>query len=82
MQVFREFNLLCKDWDLFGGEIVAIDGTKFRADNSKRNNYNKKKIDRQKKYIDEKINEYLNALDCGDQEPEEKPRYTIDEIEN
>lgn len=80
MQVFREFNLLCKDWDLFGGEIVAIDGTKFRADNSKRNNYNKKKIDRQKKYIDEKINEYLNALDCGDQEPEEKPRYTIDEM--
>lgn len=80
-QIFKKFNLLCKDWDLFGGELVAIDGTKIRADNSKRNNYNKKKIDRQLKYIDEKINEYMNALDNGDKEPEEKPRYTIQEIQ-
>ncbi|MDD4730254.1 MAG: transposase [Dysgonamonadaceae bacterium] len=80
-QIFKEFNLLCRDWDLFGGELVAIDGTKLRADNSKRNNYNKKKIDRQLKYIDEKINEYLNALDNGDNKPEEKPRYTMQEIQ-
>ena len=60
--------------------IVAIDG-QSSADNSKRNNYNKKKIDRQLKYIDEKINEYLNALDNGDKKPEEKPRYTMQEIQ-
>ncbi|NLL67706.1 MAG: transposase [Clostridiaceae bacterium] len=80
-KVFKEFNLLCRDWDLFGGELVAKDGTKLRADNSKRNNYNRKKIDRQLKYIDEKINEYLNALDDGDKEPEEKPKYTIAEMQ-
>lgn len=28
--------MLCKDWNLFGGEMVAVDGTKFRADNSQK----------------------------------------------
>lgn len=81
-EVFKKFNLLCKEFGLFGGKLVAIDGTKFRADNSKKNNYNKKKIDRQLKYIDEKINEYLNALDHGDknQEPEAQLKYTPDEL--
>ncbi len=41
-QIFREFNLFCKDCGLFGGQLVAVDGTKFRANNSKRNNYNQK----------------------------------------
>jgi len=78
--IFKEFNLLCKDWGLFGGELVAVDGTKFRADNSKKNNYNKKKIDRQLKYIDEKIEEYLKSLENCDKEPDAKPKYTIEEL--
>jgi len=79
-QIFKEFNLLCKDWSLFGGELVAIDGTKFRADNSKKNNYNKKKIDRQLKYIEEKSEEYLKALDEGDNESEINPRYSVEQL--
>ena len=78
--IFKEFNLLCKDWGLFGGELVAVDGTKFRADNSKKNNYNKKKIDRQTKYIDEKIEGYLEELENGDKEPDSKPKYTVEEL--
>lgn len=82
IQIFKEFNLLCKEWKLFGGSLVAVDGTKFRANNSKKNNYNKKKIDRQLKYIDEKTNEYLNALDLEDKESESeiKPKYTVEEL--
>jgi transposase len=81
-QIFREFNLLCRDADLFGGELVAVDGTKFRADNAKRNNYNEKKIQRQLKYIDEKIDEYMKSLDEGDKESEStiKPKYTVEEL--
>lgn len=78
--VFKEFNLLCKDWELFGGELVAVDGTKFRADNSKKNNYSKKKIDRQLKHIEEKVKEYLAALDEGDKEPEVSSKYTVEEL--
>lgn len=66
--VFQQFTLLCKDWDLYGKEIIAIDGSKFRASNSKRNNYNQKKIQRHLKYIDEKITTYLNQLDNNDQD--------------
>lgn len=78
--VFKQFNLLCKDWELFGGELVAVDGTKFRADNSKRNNYNKKKIERQLKYLEERVKEYLEALDEGDKEPEVSSKYTVEEL--
>jgi transposase len=38
---------LFKDADLIGCEIIAIDGTKSRAHNSKKANFNQKKIERQ-----------------------------------
>ena len=41
--VFKQFTLLCKDWDLYSKEVIAVDGSKFRASNSKRNNFNKRK---------------------------------------
>jgi transposase len=66
--VFKQFTLLCKNWDLYGKEVVAVDGSKFRASNSKRNNFNQKKIQRHLKYIDEKINRYLNELDSNDKD--------------
>ena len=65
--VFKQFSLLCKEWDLYGKEVVAVDGSKFRASNSKRNNFNENKIQRQLKYIDEKITTYLQELDSNDE---------------
>ena len=40
----------------------TIDGSKFRAQNASKNNFNEKKIERQLLYIDEKINQYMNEL--------------------
>jgi len=65
-KVFRGFTKLCDEWGLFGKELVAIDGSKFRACNSKKNNYNTKKLERHLKYIDEKIDKYIQDLDEGD----------------
>jgi transposase len=65
--VFKQFSLLCKEWDLYGKEVVAVDGSKFRASNSKRNNFSEKKIQRHLKYIDEKITTYLQELDNNDE---------------
>ena len=62
-KLFREF---CKHLDLYGKETIAIDGSKFRAQNSKKNNFNAKKIERQLVYIEEKENEYLTKLDEED----------------
>jgi hypothetical protein len=57
---------MCDEWGLYGKELVAIDGSKFRASNSKRNNYSAKKLERKIKYIDEKIDKYMQDLDEGD----------------
>jgi transposase len=65
-QVFRDFNRLCDEWGLFGKEMVAIDGSKFRASNSKKNNHSAKKLQRHIKHINEKIDKYLHDLDEGD----------------
>jgi len=78
VQVFRDFTQLCSNWQLFGKELIAIDGSKFRASNSKRNNYSKKKLARHINYINEKIAGYLAELDetdqaeAGDHKPDAK----------
>ncbi|NMH23668.1 IS1182 family transposase, partial [Flavobacterium sp. SE-s27] len=48
------------------GETIAIDGTKSRAHNSKKANYNQKKIDKHLEYIETKTQEYLSALAQND----------------
>jgi radical SAM protein with 4Fe4S-binding SPASM domain len=60
---FRLFVSFLKDAELIEGKTIAIDGTKVRAHNGKKNNFNPKKIERHLKYIDEKTNEYLGMLD-------------------
>ncbi|MBK9379066.1 MAG: hypothetical protein IPM86_12910 [Saprospiraceae bacterium] len=42
--MFKLFVSFLKEIDLVSGQVVAIDGTKSRAHNSKKNNYNQKKI--------------------------------------
>ena len=73
---FKLFVLFLKDAKLVSGEVVAVDGTKFPAHNSKKNNFNPKKIERHLTYIDEKVNEYLQALDEMDRK--EKPEVVKD----
>lgn len=65
-QTCREFTLLCKKLNLFGGELIAIDGSKFRAVNSKDKNFNDKKLRELIAGIDAKIETYLKELDDGD----------------
>jgi transposase len=65
-RVCREFTLLCKRLDLFGGEIVAIDGSKFRAVNGRQQNVTAKELEKQLHRLDGRIAEYLAALEAGD----------------
>lgn len=72
-KLFKVFVLFLKDADLIGGEIIAIDGTKSRAHNSKKANFNQKKIEKHLAYIEEKSQEYLDQLAQNDvQENSEK----------
>jgi hypothetical protein len=60
--LFKLFVSFLKDAELIGCEIIAIDGTKSRAHNSKKANFNQKKIDRHLVYIEERTQEYLAEL--------------------
>ncbi len=64
--VCREFTLLCRKLELFGGELVAIDGSKFRAVNSKRRNFSATKLRSTLAEIDAKIDGYLQQLNAAD----------------
>ena len=64
--VFKEFVYLCRSLDLYGAQLVAIDGTKFKAVNSKSNNLNEKAVAQRLKQTEEKIAHYLNELDHND----------------
>jgi len=68
---FKLFVGFLKDAELIGGSTIAIDGTKSRASNSKKNNYNPKKIERHLKYIEEKTEEYMALLDENDKQESE-----------
>ena len=64
--VFKETVKIAKYFDLIGGTLIAGDSTKLRAQNSKKNNFNQKKIDRHLEYIENKLAEYNKALEESD----------------
>ena len=75
-QVCREFTLLCRKLKLFGGELVAIDGSKFKAVNNRRRNFNEARLSKAIKAMEEKISTYLRGLDAADAaepDPDEPP---------
>lgn len=65
-QLFKLFVSFLKDANLISGKTIAIDGTKSRAHNSKKANFNQKKIDKHKEYIEAKTQEYLDQLEQND----------------
>ena len=67
-KVFRYTVSLAKQFDLIGGKLIAGDSTKLRAQNSKKNNFNERKIERHLAYIDNKLNEYNAALTLADED--------------
>lgn len=66
INVFRQFNAMCKEWGLYSETLIAVDGSKFRANNSKKNNLNPKKIKRHIEYLNKQIEEYMTSLDQED----------------
>lgn len=54
---------MCRELGLYGGKIVAIDETKIRANNSRKNNHNRITVEREFSSIEKRINEYINKFD-------------------
>jgi transposase len=64
--VFRQFVLLCRQLDLFGRELLAVDGTRIKAVNNKDRNFTRASLTQFIKAADAKLEDYLCRLDKGD----------------
>ena len=64
--VFRQFVVLCRKLDLFGRELLGVDGTRIKTVNNKDRNYTKTSLEKFIKNVDERLDEYLKRLDEGD----------------
>jgi transposase len=68
--VCRQFVMLCRQLDLFLDASVAIDGSKFKAVNTRDRNFTRAKVKRRMEQIEESVDRYLHQLDSADrQEP-------------
>lgn len=71
--VFREFVGICLAMNLYQKELLAIDGSKIRAVNSKANSYNQETLIKKLIRIEEHITRYLEEMDQLDKtEPDEQ----------
>lgn len=70
-KVFRHTVSIAKHFDLIGGKLIAGDSTKLRAQNSKKNNFNPRKLEQHLKYIDKKLEEYNTELATADGDKKE-----------
>src|ERR1022692_4691461 len=64
--VFRQFVLLCRRLDLFGRELLAVDGTRIKAVNNKDRNFTRASLAEFIKLADAKLDDYLQRLDQSD----------------
>ena len=68
-KAFKQFVAFLKGEELFDGKVIAVDGTKLRAQNNKKNNFNDAKFAKSLEYIETKVNQYIKELDeCDVQE--------------
>jgi hypothetical protein len=58
--------LLCRQLDLFGRELLAVDDTRIKAVNNKDRNFTRASLTQFIKLADDKLDDYLQRLDQSD----------------
>jgi hypothetical protein len=76
-RVFRQTVAIAKNHALIGARLIAGDSTKLRAQNSKKNNYNPKKVARHLAYIDQKLEDHEKELAQADGDEKQQLEQTI-----
>lgn len=77
----RQFRLLCQQLDLFGAQLVGLDGTKLAGLNSKDANFNEKKLRELIQRADAQLAEYLAALDTADAAEPVQPALSREDLQ-
>jgi len=66
-----QFVMLCRQLNLFSRAVVAIDGSKFKAVNSRDKNFTVTKVARRIEQVEASITRYLTALDRADRQDDD-----------
>jgi len=70
-KVCTQFVELCRQMGLLAKASVAIDGSKFKAVNSRDNNFTKGKLERRLAQIEESVARYLSQIETADRQAAE-----------
>jgi len=65
---FKQFRLICDELNLIGKEVLAVDGSKFKANNSRRRNLTKRKVQKILVHYETLARQYLDSLDQEESE--------------
>jgi len=76
-----QFVELCRKLELFSAALVAIDGSKFKAVNSRDKNFTRHSVKRRMQRLQAHINRYLTKLDAVDELEPEIRKVTVAELE-
>ena len=81
--LFKLYVQFLGELNLLGKQTMGVDGSKFRAVNSSKNNYNQRKIEKHQSMIEEKADKYLKELDelDKDETDDSGPSYRKEEVE-
>ncbi len=79
--VVVEFRRWCLAAGLYGQEMVAVDGSKFKAVNSKERNFTRKKLSQLMARERAKISEYLEAVAEADEAESEEPALSVEQLQ-
>ena len=79
-RVCMEFVGVCRELQLFSATLVAIDGSKFKAVNSRDKNFTRKSVKRRLQKTQANIDRYLAKLDAVDKEEPEIREVTAAEL--
>ena len=79
--VFKAFNLLCREMGLFGGELIAVDGSKFKGVNNPQRNFTERGVKKELQRMEERLERYLQSLDEADREEGPAEELTAAELQ-
>jgi len=79
-RVCLEFVGVCRELELFSATLVAIDGSKFKAVNSRDKNFTRRSVKLRIKKTQANIDRYLAKLDATDKEEPEIAEVTAAEL--
>ncbi|AFL49768.1 transposase [Sinorhizobium fredii] len=78
--VCRQFVLLCRKIGLIAGGTVAVDGSRFKAVNTRDKNFTPGAIRRRMEQVDASIERYLGMLDTADRQEDDVAQMRVSRL--